>query len=239
MQAVRDKLGYSPERGTGMLQSAYSAATCRGTCLLRHIWEHCGCLLLSGNMPFFNSSLLCGQIHSNLLTDLLKVGNESCVDIQSMLGKKCRPILTKLFRDLRCVRRVLRMQEAESESVSEESNGENYYHCQCPMPCRSQEYYLSQGSSRWPSPGPELDSAYISIVENKVIPFLQRFNSSITQNAIDYLSDTTNRVEIMENFARITVYIKSLKVERVEQIADYTFIDLLSDIGRKTNILLF
>ena len=36
----------------------------------------------------------------------------------------------------------------------------------------------------------------------------------------------------MENFARVTVYVKSMRVEKIEQIAAYTFIDLISDIGK-------
>ena len=35
----------------------------------------------------------------------------------------------------------------------------------------------------------------------------------------------------MNNFARVTVYIRSLKVDKVEQIASYTIVDLISDIG--------
>ena len=36
----------------------------------------------------------------------------------------------------------------------------------------------------------------------------------------------------MEDFARVTVYIKSMRVEKIEQIRAYTVVDLISDIGK-------
>ena len=63
MKSVETALGYKPTEFSGIVLSKYNAATCRGTCFLRYIWEECGCLFLSENLPFLNSSLLCA--HTN------------------------------------------------------------------------------------------------------------------------------------------------------------------------------
>ena len=65
-----------------------------------------------------------------------------------------------------------------------------------------------------------------------VIPYFSQFNTSLTTDVIKYLNDSNNKPKIMNNFARVTVYIRSLKVDRVEQIASYSAVDLISDIGK-------
>ena len=57
MESVEATLGYRPEKGSGMFPSGYNVGTCRGTCFLRHVWEECGCLFISENLPFYNFSL--------------------------------------------------------------------------------------------------------------------------------------------------------------------------------------
>ena len=61
-KSVKDKLGFEPPKHQGVRPSVYNTAQCRATCLLRHIWENCGCLLSSDGMPFVNHTLLCGRI---------------------------------------------------------------------------------------------------------------------------------------------------------------------------------
>ncbi len=225
VKSVRAELGFEPEAGAGMLATRYTTGACRTACLLRHIWEHCRCLLMSGSLPFFNSSLSCGQLDNNVLFDRSEGAHNSCFDLDRMTKEPCKEKLEKLFDDLHCVRRVLSRQKLETE---------HSFKCHCPMPCHSEEYDLTIGTSRWPSPGPELDSAYISIVLHKIVPYFRQFNHTMTDEVLNYLLDTKNKAEIMENFARLTVYIKSLKVEKIEEIADYTVLKLFSDIGNKT-----
>ena len=78
-----------------------------------------------------------------------------------------------------------------------------------------------------------MNEAYTAIVQEKVIPYFENMNTSLTVKVTQYLSNMDNREEILKDFARVTVYIRSLKVERTEQVVAYTFLDLISDIGKQ------
>ena len=226
-KSVSEKLGYIPPTGAGLLKSKYNAGRCRETCLLRHVWEHCGCLFFSGSLPFINSSLICGRIDPNKVFNATDAEVQKCFDFDHITTDECVQLLDPLLQDILCIQKVFEM---ESQGTSEDLNGE--MQCHCPVPCNETNYQMTTGISKWPSPiGPEIDSAYFSIVQEKVIPYFERFNTTLTTDAIKYLNNANNSREIMNNFARVTVYIKSLKVDRVEQIPSYTAVDLISDIG--------
>ena len=227
IKSLEAKLSYKPYVGQGTVKSAYSTIQCRNSCLQRYFWEECGCLMASEKMPFFNSSLVCGYVESERLSNSEKYGKGGCWEMENIMNDDCKNILDKLFSDLKCVRRVLEMED----NVPKED--EKNFDCECPVPCFSREYKTTISTSRWPSAGPELDAAYQSIVKDTVIPYFQQLNTSLADGSIGYLSDEKNRYEIMENFARVTVYIKSMRVQRVEQVKAYTVVDLISDIGKK------
>ena len=224
LHSITSRLGYSPKREDGNLhESLYTTLECRSSCLQRHIWESCNCLLLGEYLPFFNSSFLCGHMakETNILHNPKAYEKEHCFDLQNMTDLECTNFLSKLFSDLSCVQKVLRRASNEITDLK----------CNCPSPCCSKEYPLTIGTSYWPSPGPELDAAYTSIVRGIVIPDFRRKQTTLLNRTIHYFENETNKNEIMTNFARVTVYIRSLKVERSEQIAAYTILDLISDIG--------
>ena len=226
IKSMADKHIYKPSGNTGILSSDYSTIQCRSSCLQRYFWEECGCLAISEKIPFFNSSLLCAQEKGEILANPDLYGYEECFELNTILKDKCISLFKKLFSDIKCMQRVFRM----TDNVPKEH--EKDFACQCPVPCKSREYKLTAGASRWPSPGPELDAAYNRIVKKTIIPYFQNLNSSLTDGPIRYLSNKSNRQEIMENFARVTVYVKSMRGKKIEQIAAYTFIDLISDIGK-------
>ncbi len=85
--------------------------------------------------------------------------------------------------------------------------------------------------SRYPAHGPDLDAAYKNIVMDKVIPMYEKYNTSVTRQLVEYFSEIENREEIMQNFARFTLYVKDLTVQMTEEHPGYTELDLLSDIG--------
>ena len=159
-------------------------------------------------------------------TDILRnpeaYEKEHCFDLQNMTKLECTNFLSKLFSDLSCVQRMLMRTNNEIVDLK----------CDCPTPCRSKEYSLTIGTSSWPSPGPELDAAYTNIVRGIVIPDFRRKQTPLLNRTIYYLENESNKNEIIANFARVTVYIRSLKVERSEQVAAYTILDLMSDIGK-------
>ena len=82
-----------------------------------------------------------------------------------------------------------------------------------------------------------MNEAYTTIVQEKVIPYFEKMNTSLIVNVTRYLSDTDKREEILKHFARVTVYKRSLKVERIEQVVAYTFLDLISDIGKQMTLI--
>ena len=186
-KSLEAKLDYTPTKGDGILESAYSTAQCRSSCLQRYFWEECGCLMMSEKLPFFNSSLLCGHINSEILANPEKYGIDGCFKLENVLNEECKSMLGKLFADLKCVRGVLEMQD----NIPEED--EKNFDCNCPVPCTSKEYKTTVSTSRWPSAGPELDAAYQSIVMEIVIPYLQNLNTSLVEGPIQYLSNKTNR----------------------------------------------
>ncbi len=212
---IRKDRGISAKKGAREMQSAYSLVNCRESCLQRHIWQDCGCLLDSLKTPFVNASLLCGR-HVDPIAG-------KCHDNDTMLSDECWPSLKRLLTNLKCVGHVY------DKIHLEESHGETK--CDCPVPCRSIDYKLSASSSLWPSPGPETDAAYQAIVQRIVVPYFERINSSLAREAVKYFSNFDNREEIMKNFARVTLYVKSLTVEHVEQVPAYPGLNLLSDIG--------
>ena len=226
IKSIEKKHIYKPSGSTGILSSDYSTIQCRSSCLQRYFWEECGCLVMSEKIPFFNSSLLCGQEKGEILANPDRYGFEECFELDKILTEECRSLFAKLFLEIECMQKVLGM----TDNVPKEH--EKDVTCQCPVPCKSREYKLTVGASRWPSPGPELDAAYNRIVKKTVIPYFKNLNSSLADGPIRYLSNESNRQDIMENFARVTVYKESMRVEKIEQIGAYTFIDLISDIGK-------
>ena len=231
IESITSRLGYTPVRNEGVHESAYTTLECRSSCLQRHIWESCGCLLMGEFLPFFNSSLMCGYLgnETKMLYNPTKYGKEHCLQIENMTNPKCVAFLSKIFSDLKCVRNVL---ERNIHMNDDDEDDIDQFECNCPTPCYSKEYQVSIGTSRWPRRGPELDSAYRGIVNRTVIPIFERKGKFLLDGAIGYLSQESNKRDIMENFARVTVYFKSLKVERIEQVAAFTLLDLFSDIGK-------
>ena len=191
MKSVEATLGYKPIEDDGMVLSKYNVGKCRGTCFLRHVWEECGCLLLSENLPFLNSSLLCGHNKYEIFLNPKKYGMGHCFNRENMFKAKCRNFLEPLFTDLKCIRKVTRILDHKPDDTKE-----RILKCSCPVPCHTRDYDLTVGTSVWPSPGPELNAAYNTIVKKTVIPNLQQsYNTSLTVEAIAYLSKEDDRYE--------------------------------------------
>ena len=112
-------------------------------------------------------------------------------------------------------------------------NGESKFTCQCTPSCHFIKYDVHYGSSAWPADGPELQASYDKIVRQKVIPYLREQNTSLADISMNYFTNIKEKRSIMRrNFVRVTVYIKDLTVSKTEQVAAYSELDLLSDIGR-------
>ncbi len=60
----------------------------------------------------------------------------------------------------------------------------------------------------------------------------EKYNTSVSRQLVEYFSNIENREEILQNFARFTLYVKDLTVQMTEEQPGYTELDLLSDIGK-------
>ncbi len=219
--AIKADTGVTIEVGHGVQASKYSLVQCRATCLLRHMWEQCGCVQYSDGLPFFNSSLLCGRVKMDLLKNSMH-----CHELEQMTKPECKNTLKKLMDEIQCV-----------EAVHRSNDHEHNLECNCPPPCQTIEYELSYGTAHWPSPGPELDAAFSAIIEKIILPYFKNMNHSLAPEAVEYYSNFSNREEIMEDFARVIIYIKSMTLQRISQVPAYPFLTLLSDTGNHSVFL--
>ena len=205
----------------------------------------------------------------------------------------CLSEFKQIFNDYRCMKKVR----------------ENYFlHrnelCDCKLPCYEMEYDFRIGSSQWPAPGSQANTANQQLAQSTSGPlglWLRKamFSNASTINGDDLSSsdatgDDQSYVsgdggddlassgdqsgsgnersssdsssspqsscgaksdskqiaksvndyvglekanDVMKNFIRVTVYVKSRTVEQIQEVASYTLIDLISDIGNNNNII--
>ncbi len=142
----------------------------------------------------------------------------------SIFESDCMEFLNKMFIDLKCMMDVKRLHQNQNDSA---------FRCHCPPPCRSISYETFYSVSKFPGSSLELNSAYKKIVQDKVVPYYKRKNTSLANEMVAYFSNSRNRHEILKNFARFTIYVQDLTVQTSEQVPAYSELDLLSDIGKK------
>ncbi len=147
-----------------------------------------------------------------------------CFTERNLTQPECAQFFEKMFVQLNCMLDVKKLH-------TDHEGGGVTYKCNCPPPCRSLEYETYYSTSKFPGNSLELDSAYEKIVLEKMVPYYRNINSSYAKQMVDYFSNVSNREAIMENFARLTIYIKDLTVLVSKQIPAYQDVDLLSDIG--------
>ncbi len=206
-------------------------------CLQRHIWTTCGCLDRKTKLPFYIENTMCGYTdYAEMIAFPDKYNRSHCFSRENMTRlPECEQIFQTLFTDLLCVKRVkeriLKM-KPDSERMT----------CNCPDACDSFKFDTSYSLAGWPTDGPELEEAYRKIVLDTVMPYFQSYANNgynkseqylaVLNKVIKYFSDSTKKKEIMSNFLRLTVYIKDLAVETIEDVVGYSEVDLLSDIGQ-------
>ncbi len=215
-------------------------------CLQRYILNQCDCL--DGRMRFPLSEfigLLCGDVKN---TDSIAFPDQHnlshCLTAENMATQpECIRMLGKLMNDLQCMKRV------KKQFVAQNGEGPKL-ECHCPEPCKSFRFDTIYSLASWPTEGPQLEAAYQELVVKKMIPFFMSNRSDyndtsnyyavnnilrtpwLSAKLIQYLSNANNKKDILSNFVRITVYIKDLTVETVQDVAEYSWVDLLSDIGK-------
>ena len=205
------------------------------TCLQRKIWAKCKCLDEKLALPFLEESTKCGSYtkYAEMIAFPDKYNRSHCFSSENMTSvKECEEMFEKLFNGLLCVRKVKENPLLDS----------NKFKCHCPDACDTFKFEMSYSLAGWLSDGPELDEAYRKIVQDIVIPKFGNDGEEedthtgqyklILRNVINYLNDSSKKREIMSNFLRLTVYIEDLAVETIEDVAEYSKVDLLSDIGQ-------
>ncbi len=177
---------------------------------------------------------MCGYVeHPEWIAFPEQYNRSHCLYSENMTSlPECKEMFGKLFSDLLCVRQVKETFQTQHPSKHKKT-------CNCPEACDSFKFDTFYSLAGWPGDGPELDEAYRKIVLENIIPHFKSFysmddsgqNPKVVKDVIDYLSDRSKKTEIMRNFIRLTVYIKDLAVETIQDVVGYSEMDLLSDIG--------
>ncbi len=147
------------------------------------------------------------------LSHCLRLGNMESLP-------ECENLFKKMFDDLRCV-----------ENVREELRHE-LIDCDCPSACQSFLFSTYYSFTSWPSEGMRLNSAYRQIVQENVIPYFNNSKLPVAKDLVKYFADESNKKEILSNFLKLTVYIRDLSVDELEDVATYGPVDLVSDFGK-------
>ncbi len=199
----------------------------RSSCLQRYLWEMCGCLDDKLLKPYVIPSISCGYIEN--VNDLTFQNASHCLKIENIMNLPECAFIRKMMDDLACLHRFRTIYRTYKGKLM---------NCNCPEACNSFEFTTDYSTASWPTNGPQLDAAYNEIVKQQLIQKLKKQNAlrkphtRLTRKVIDYFSDESKKREIMSNFVRVTVYIKDLTVETIEDVAGYTEVDLISDIGK-------
>ncbi len=222
----------------------YDIHTCFSTCLQRKIFTECGCFDIREAYAYHYHGRMCGK--TNNITEQLFSGriaacfyefnlqlsvsqeNENFSQFYKRKGKDilelCLAPYQVMISDFNCIKKVKDL-----------FNNVKNTHCNCPPPCRIMNYDLSTGLAKWPTSDPNLDNAYNKLMpdydSHGLMAYLKGLNNTVSDDIVKYLSASENRREIMKNFARVTVYEKSLSLIQMEEFAAYTLLDILSDLG--------
>ena len=221
----------------------------RQFCLLGYILRKCNCFYAKNDGPHRNDLLriACGNVENKRLLAYPEEYNKShCFEVENMVSlEECRRIFVGTFQDLLCVQRMKSKHMRQKERSKMPSNIDNNK-CNCPEPCKYFSFNTFYSLAKWPINGPELDAAYEQLVTNILIPYIQS-NASVNasdshyetmlkhplvrEKVLQYLSNENNKREILSHYLRMTVYIKDLTIETIEDVEGYSMIDLISDVG--------
>ncbi len=140
----------------------YTADECRASCYQRFIYQECNCLDVNSILPYPSRSLsliLCGTLSDDEMNKFLNESNQdtkACFQSATTFSSaKCR-FMHQWIEDLFCLK------EAKQKYAQRRRAGQ--HDCNCPSACQSFHYDLSVTSSRWPSPGAEMNAAYQELV---------------------------------------------------------------------------
>ena len=229
----------------------------------RYIWSSCGCFDARIDMPFFYFNWTCGYSeNSDVIAFPEKYNATDCVNPQYLFSNQiCEKTFRKVIDDLICLKKIKKKfahwkMEGDDElcqcpEACDSFSFETYYSLAnwpnegAELEAAYQELVLGKmvegyqhgeqkhGNKKTPwwmhryFEGPELDSYAETIFQDTLL----------SKKIIKYLSNPQNKVEILKDFIRLTIYIKDLTVETTQDVAEYPWESLLSDIGKGNNLL--
>ncbi len=204
-----------------------------------YLWNKCHCY--DGNFITLSTISSCGSA-------MIKDAGSYCFQANNIVSlPECVTAFGKTLKQLQCMKKV------KHEFMT---TGFSMDLCNCPEVCEHTYYDTEVSLSTWPSNGPEMDIAYEQLVRQRMIPLIKgeiniswpgQISDEVENNAnllkmikedpwlskqiLDYLSNPDNKKEILSDFVRVTVYSKDLTLEVIEDVAGYTWLDALSDVG--------
>ena len=192
----------------------YRTSACQKSCLQQHIVQKCGCKDISlPGASMFTDVKYCMDDKEVKMT-CTKEATDDCI-----AG------LHAVHDRVMCVRNV---------SASVTSNMRLIQQCKCVPSCKEVSYDVSYSLCKWPSSSFEGDAIYVDIFHmDDYIGRLASDNKAYYNKTALYTQffSPANRIEAMENFARINVYIADNNIIKIVESPDYPVSQFLSDIG--------
>ena len=211
MKRIGTPYGNCTDRYTlGDTSDGYRLISCQNMCLQRYIVSLCNC-------------------KDKTLPDLPELNATSCrstrhIPDSCMLNATsyCLDLLLRLYANTQCIR---------SAKVSFTKKHSSTHDCACFPACNEVAYDISYSLAKWPASGYEGDAVYLDLFHVESFPARYSGTPKYDMMSNYFNNFSHDREKMMRDFARINVYIADTNAYIVEEAADYSSAQLLSDIG--------
>ena len=194
----------------GDTSDRYRVMSCQKMCLQRYIMSICNCK--DKTLP----DLPVMDVKNCRTADELP---DSCMVSAT---SDCLKHLLRLYDNIQCIRSTKDYLTKNSSIMD---------NCACFPPCDEIFYDVSYSLSKWPASGYEGDAAYFDVFH--IESFSSRFNGTPKFDMVSnyFTNSSHDREKVMQDFARLNVYIADSNVHVTQEEEDYTSTQLVSDIG--------
>ena len=185
----------------------YSFKACQQMCVQKDVIQKCGC---------YDAGSLPDRYVSGTSTPSCQNKSDYPIRCAREFDDVCRSELLKQFERIKC---------AENETYRLRGDKMLLQECRCYPPCNETLYDISYSMSRWPADGDLGEMFMKGIVDG----LLERSDDNEDKLLHDFLGDSI--ADIVNDFARINVYLADYEMVEMVESADYEAEQLISDIG--------
>ena len=193
----------------------YSLKSCQRMCVQRKVIEACRCYDASSLPAWYMPEHMRDQ---TLPCQHNKDYPDSCI---TNYDDACRDALLEQYRRIICAKDT-------AERVFNDKTLMEL--CGCQPPCTETIYDIAYSMAKWPAEGDRGSVVMDDIIDGGQL--LQRFNDSDGERELYRMYfRPENRMNAMNDFARINVYMAANQMVQMTESADYPAESLTSDIG--------